>query len=508
MPWRPAASAVRGPAGIALFAGSLAVALRVPFLHDPPYTDEGGLLVVAAHWHAGGPFLYGRFFVDRPPVLLLLFRLSTALGGLVALRILGLLLVLISVLCAGRAGGLLGGRRGSAVGSVVTAALLADPRLGTREIDAETVGVPLVLLSVVLALEAVRRTTPAARTALLLAAGASGSCALLVKQNLADGLVFAVVLALGTRATRVVSVLLGASVPLGVAVGWSATGPGARGLWYALYGFRIAGANSLFGTSEATRLVRLHDLLLAALLSGLAALVAFSVATLLRRRPDRVTVALLAMLVTEIAGAAGGGYYWTHYLIALVPATVLLAARAVADLRRPWPLALLAALALGSSTVAVVAAAAHPAGTTEVAALSSWLDRVQRPGDSAVVLYGEASVFDATRLRPAYPFLWTLPQRVLDPHLTRLVRTLDGPRGPTYVVVRMPLDPWGQDPHHRVRRALARHYRPAARVGTDRIYVTRRDARLQRRTAAHPPPPRERATGARAPARAPSPLAP
>ena len=90
-----------------------------------------------------------------------------------------------------------------------------------------------------------------------------------------------------------------------------------------------------------------------------------------------------------------------------------------------------------------------------------------------MVLYGEASLFESTRLRPAYPYLWTLPLRVLDPHLTLLVRTLDGSPGPTFVVVRSDLDSWGMDPRGRVARALARHYRLAAHVAGNTIYRRR-----------------------------------
>jgi hypothetical protein len=126
----------------AVLAGSLAVGLRLPFVHDLPYTDEGGLLVVADHWHTGGPYLYGPLFVDRPPLLLAFFRLADDLGGVVSLRLLGLGLVAVAVACATRAGTLLGGTRGAVAASLTCAALLADPLLGTREVDAETVGVP------------------------------------------------------------------------------------------------------------------------------------------------------------------------------------------------------------------------------------------------------------------------------------------------------------------------------------------------------------------------------
>jgi hypothetical protein len=90
-----------------------------------------------------------------------------------------------------------------------------------------------------------------------------------------------------------------------------------------------------------------------------------------------------------------------------------------------------------------------------------------------VVLYGKASLFESTTLRPAYPFLWTLPQRVLDPHLDRLVRSLEGPDRATFVVVRMDVDAYGQDPRGRVPRALDEGYREVADVCDDAIYVRR-----------------------------------
>jgi len=181
------------------------------------------------------------------------------------------------------------------------------------------------------------------------------------------------------------------------------------------------------------------------------------------------------MLATEMLGVAGGGYYWTHYLIGLIPATCLLVGRACAHATRARLLIglVVSSLLLSVAHVAVAATrtATPPGG--EVGTLTTWLTRSERPRDSAVVLYGEAALFDTTRLRPAYPFLWTLPQRVLDPHLNRLVRTLDRSDRPTYVVVRSSLDPWAQDPHGRVRRALERHYTLAAHVCTDSVYLRR-----------------------------------
>jgi hypothetical protein len=484
-PLRRAVRSVRNPVGAAVLAGSFAVALRLPFVHDVPYTDEGGLLVVAGRWHPGGPFLYGQLFVDRPPLLLLFFRLAWALGGVVPLRLLGLVLVVGAVLAAARAGHLLGASRGAVAAGVTCAALLANPQLGTREVDAETVGVPLVLLAALLSLEAVRRAPGRQRLLLLLAAGWAGAGALLVKQNLADGLAFATVLVAGSAiasrgsisrtAGEVGALVLGGALPVGATVAWSAASSRPAGLWFAVYGFRIAARGPLFAESSTAQEARLDGLTQAALVSGMLVVLALAMATLLRRRPDAATVALLAMLLVEVVGVAGGGYYWSHYLIGMVAATSLLVGRAVAAVSRPWLLGLAVGATLASSTTEVAAIAAHPtpADRTEVGALTTWLDRVERPGETAVVLYGEASLFEDTRLLPAYPYLWTLPQRVLDPHLTLLVRTLDRSPGPTFVVVRSTLNSWGLDAHGRVGRALALHYRLAAHVAGDSIYLRR-----------------------------------
>jgi hypothetical protein len=155
-----------------------------------------------------------------------------------------------------------------------------------------------------------------------------------------------------------------------------------------------------------------------------------------------------------------------------VPAICLLAARAAA-VERPWRWVRLGvASCLVSTVVAVVTAGVqdHPAAS-QVSVLGAWLRVSRHPGDSGVVLFGQAGVLEAARLTPAYPFLWTLPQRVLDPHLGRLVRTLDGSRSPTWVVVRSTLDPWGEDPRGRVPRALHHHYRRVGDVCGSTIYL-------------------------------------
>jgi hypothetical protein len=54
----------------------LSFLLRAPYLGTPLGVDEGGLAYVAQNWSQHGDFLYGPYWLDRPSLLVLLFRLA------------------------------------------------------------------------------------------------------------------------------------------------------------------------------------------------------------------------------------------------------------------------------------------------------------------------------------------------------------------------------------------------------------------------------------------------
>ena len=93
-----------------------AVLLRLPLLGAAEGNDEGGYLAVAHQWHQAGGSLYGRYWVDRPPLLITLFQLADSLGGLTALRLLGALAAGAAVLGVAATAGQVGGRRSAASG--------------------------------------------------------------------------------------------------------------------------------------------------------------------------------------------------------------------------------------------------------------------------------------------------------------------------------------------------------------------------------------------------------
>src|SRR4051812_44099923 len=161
------------------------VAARLPFVARPLSPDEGGFLMLAAQWSPGSS-LYGDYWVDRPPLLIGLFGLAGHLGGAVGLRALGIVAVGAAVLLAGAVGRVAAPeRRWAPTLTAATAAVfLTTPLFGTREVNGELLATPFVLgglLAVLLALREERRVP--VRWAV---AGALATCAVAVKQNMAE----------------------------------------------------------------------------------------------------------------------------------------------------------------------------------------------------------------------------------------------------------------------------------------------------------------------------------
>ena len=482
----------RTPIGIVALAIVLAIALRAPFLELLPFPDEAGLLIVASNWHEGGTNLYGTLFVDRPPLLLLFYQFADALGGIEAARLLGLLAAAVLVGAAGWAGQSIAGRRGTAWGALVAAALIANPAMGTSEINAELVGAPLTMLSCALLLAGLRRPlAPRRRGLLVFAAGSVGAAALLVKQNLLDALVFGVALALAAglsgawpwSRTRAVLLMgfLGAAIPVAITLVWAATeGPGLGSLWYTLVQFRIDASGVVATHASPANQARMLALGLLAFSSGLVLLVGIAAAALWRplRRRDPLVVATTAMVLWEIVGIVGGGSYWPHYLVGLVPGAVLLAADMAAGqafARRAGVVALVFALA--SSVVSTGVSAGTAARAQQVphrsVGLATWLREAHAPGDSGVVLYGNANLLLDAGLRPGSQQLWSLPARTIDPQLLQLNADLLGATPPTWVIQVMPVNTWGLDPEHRLMATLSLSYRKVAEVCGFPVYLHR-----------------------------------
>lgn len=450
----------------------LALLLRAPSLSAFAYPDEGGLLLVARQWHDGGPGLYGDLWVDRPPLLLAFWKVAAALGGVPAARVLTMLWVATLVVLAAWVGRLVGGPRGARWTAFLAAVLASSPLLGATEVDAELLGAPLILLACGAALRTSPPATPRAQAAWALLAGVSGAAALLVKQNLADGLVFAAALAgaggLTRRwsrgaALRVLSLgVVGAAVVVAATLTWAvAAGDGIGDLAATLFGFRVHAARVIAQGSTSAPESRLLRLIAASIASGLVAVLLVAAGPMRRGllRGQPVAFATTAMTLVGLVGIAAGGSFWQHYLLQLLPAAVLAAAVTSADGRRVVASRAILAMATISAVVAVALAPVVVPRHHE-SRLVDWLARARHPHDSGLVTYGQANIVEAARLHPApYPYLWSLPVRAQDPRLVRLARTLTGPDAPTWLVEWLPVDTWGLDPTGMLAHVIAREYR-------------------------------------------------
>ncbi|WP_244929833.1 hypothetical protein [Nocardioides sp. W7] len=438
----------------------------VPFMGRTLSPDEGGMLIVGGQW-APGSSLYGDYWVDRPPVLVALFALADGAGGAWALRTMGVLAVLASVALAGLVGRLAvpSSRSAPLLTAGAAAALVATPLFGGGAVNGELLGLPFLLAGIAAVLRSRMATSWRGGFGWALLAGVAGACGAMVKQNLVDVFVLlAALVVLQWRPRRGESTVgsrtlagsvVGALAAVGVAVSLAAlrgTDPGP--LWEAVVSFRGEAAAKIVSAATETTTRRLLGMIGALLASGAPFLIAALI--LATRRPVReagdspgpgdLRWPALAVLSWELLAAYVSGSYWLHYLTALVPGVVLVAAAAAQ--RRPRRTRLLTtayAVTAISTAIAIAFVAVRPMERPEEPVISYLQDKV-RPGDTGMVAFGAANILQASGLRSPYPDLWSLPVRVRDPRLERLAGVLAGPERPTWLVVAgRSLDTWGID---------------------------------------------------------------
>jgi hypothetical protein len=459
------------------------VALRLPLLDRAATPDEGGFLVVASQWHVGGSSLYGDYWVDRPPLLIGIFRFADLAGGLVALRLIGALAAAATVAVLASTADRAWGRRAAAPTAVVAAALLITPLFGSEVVNGELLAAPFVALGLRMAVEAVQTDDPLVARGAALATGLVAMLALMVKQNMADVVVFALVcwvVAWRTRRLkgRTCSDLLalaavGGAVGYAVVMLWAmAHGTSPLAVYEATYPFRLHADEVIAATPNPMTGIRLDRLSASLLLSGAPlVLAAFGALAVRRTRQAPVVWALLAAGAYAAVSIMSGGSYWLHYLVQAVP-VVALAAGAVATV--PWNRTVLLTRVLVSvvvvsavtTLVAVLATPTPAPGATVGRALAV----AARPGDTVLSAFGDADILETTGMSSPYPYLWSLPSRTLDPDMTLLRGVLSGPRAPTWIVTRGSVT-LGRLRTHGVAAMVESRYRVVARLCGRTVYL-------------------------------------
>lgn len=472
-----------------LLTCGVVVVVRLVLVIPPLRPDEAGYLMSARQWHSDGEFAYGDYYVDRPPLLMLLFRLAALTDWDRAIRLVAVPFAVLLVVAAARAALLVAGPRAGAWAAFVAGAFAVSPAVGADPADGELFAAPLVMASVALALAAWQHPDVRGRLVRALAAGLLAAAASLVKQNFLEGFVFAAVLAavearrsrrLTARGRDLLGGLAAGSALLYMAA-WVWTLAGGRsgvGLWTDLAAFRQEALEVIWAGNVSAPVHRGVLLAGLALVSGMAGIGA----TWLMRRsaPSPEDRAVTACLCFGLVAVLAGGSYWPHYLLQLAPAlalaTGLVAVRGGRPGRRMrrW-----ASFAAGSALVGVLGLVAAQVTLPVVTAhqrTGEWLAESSRRGDTAVVAYGSPSILEAADLASPYPYLWSLPMRVRDPRQELLRSVLAGPRAPTWWVVVIPVDSWGIDRGGRLRGLVGGSYTRVATVCGAEVWL-REDAR-------------------------------
>lgn len=446
---------------------ALTLLLRAPWFDAPLGRDEGGVALVARNWHGGGPFAYGSWFLDRPPLLPALYKLVG--DGVVGIRVLGAVasasLVVLSTLLAVR----LGGRRAAPWAAVISGAIASSYAIRAVFTPAELLAaVPSCASILVLVIGLEKR-----RLWWFAGAGALAASALLVKQSFGDALVAGVVVLVASKLLglawrdslrRAAAYGGGVAAVAGALVVWAwLTHVSAHAVWYALFGFRLDAVSALAGPGAEGRLSKLGSPFLA---SGLAVAMLFAVVGIarLRGRP-LVRIALASWILAAIVGIVLGGSYWPHYLIALGPGTAIGAAFVFSRYRWVGALAVCAMVLPGARDVArVMRTDSADQLQTSAVTIGHYLRARALPGETAYVLYAKVNVLYYAGLRAPFPYNWSLMMRAVPGAQDRLRSLLASNGRPTWVVKADRPRAFQLDKSGVTNRLLQTHYRRVATV--------------------------------------------
>jgi hypothetical protein len=429
--------------------------------------------MVARAWHQSHPFPYGPYFLDRPPLLVLAYRLANDAAGATGVRILGMIAASLAVIMCTLLATRVAGPRAALPAALLAAALASSVVLDSVFTPAELLAAVPSAASVLLLLSALERGK--GFSCQLAGAGAAAAAALMIKQSFGDALVAGVagllIAAWGVpwrrTAERAAAYAAGMTGVAAGVIGWESLAHTAHrspdSVDYALAGFRLDAVHFLTHGGVGTRLATMGS---AAIGSGLAlaALVAIAGIVTLRRR--RITAGVLAAwLGAGLAGVIGGGSYWAHYLIELVPVTVVGVAAVVAWRPRAGAALCAAAVAIGVTMNVGNAALGRPAQYQHGAVvLGDYLRDRALPGDTAYVLYAKVNALFYSGLPSPFPYHWSLMMASVPNAEQQLRSLLASPRRPTWIVEAQKPTAFGLDRSGETARLLARHYRRATRL--------------------------------------------
>ncbi len=452
-----------------LLCSALCVGLRLPFINVPLNIDEGGDSFVAQSWGTTQGSMYGGSWLDRPPLLVVLYKLGVV-GGDLGVRLLGMgaaiLLVAGTMLIAHNISGLRAARITGVIAAIMSSSVVLGAVFTSNEILA-TVPVTYSILALLYARESQR-----ARHWLFLA-GFLASCALLIKQSFADVLVAGAVFLFVSWTTRDRSRFTFAWIPwwiAGVVTPLIATlawfhfySVGIRQFLYAVAGFRIDSLADQATNAPSASYMFVHLGLPILIASGCLIPLPWAISWLLKRRTDpQVSLTLAVWLVVGALGIAGGGNYFPHYFIQPLAALTVLSGCAIAASKRRYLGAVTAAsflvLAIGNIVVGTTLVKMDPPQQRTLA-VAKYLRGNAHSNDSLYVMYARANLLYYADMKSPYPYAWSMMVRAV-PNAERDLRAvLQSPYDrPTWIVEWQGPTSLGMDVSGETRQLLQENY--------------------------------------------------
>ncbi len=485
----------------------LGVLVRLPFLHVPLITDEGGY-AYTTHYGLNGKVLYRLLWFDRTQGILWVYRLifQTLGRSVVAIRLFAALYNAGSALAVYSIGRRLAGKRTGLLAALLYALFSVMPHVQGFTANAELfMTLPaLISLALLLPLDAVRlradepltsrwNSTAARR---ILASGVCAGIAVIIKPaEIAAAIIAGFLLVrapLWRRGTWRAAVRPLIVLGVGVAVGVLPAvidGFARDGRAYLREVLLYRGATESIVSPHAIGRIG-HSLWNSLVVGGdvlpLVILTALALTVYRGALPRDARRLAPVWFGASLFGIALGGNWFTHYFFQLLPPLAIYAALAVraAVLEGAVPRWRQRLVTVMSVSVLLTAAYAGHYFVAQPAQISwglyhdrayqaqdglvAYIKANTRPNDRIYVAFEGPEIYYLSERQSVFPVLWRQPLLSDPATFDRLLMTLDTPAGPEYII---DLDaPRLQRAHEQLRPILQRRYELVAIIQGVQVY--------------------------------------
>lgn len=458
--------------------------LKLSVISIPLGIDEAGAQLIASHWASTNGSLYGQYWIDRPPVLLVIHFIA-AIFGSIGLRILAAVSSFLTAYLIYKITLLVSDKRSARTSFALAVLLLSSGALGSSFAPGEIFAVLPATASVFLLIKSVKDKY---QHSYMFFAGLLAAVAILTKQSFIDALVAGSVFLVSgivwrgaTKFSDAIKPLLiyfcGGAIALVTTLLWAATtSVGIKGFVYAVAGFRADALEAL--TKSAVPMSNRFEML-GGVVIGSGIIIVFCASLLglwALRNTRRIGLTIFTWFLACMFGVLGGGYYWPHYLIQLIPVLTVLTGVGINAQRVKVRLLLIVLISI--PTIMMVDVTQDKIERrNEVKNISAYLQDHAQPKDTLYVMYARANLAYYSKLSSPFPYLWSsmlIAKKDAEP---KLQRWLSSSTCPTWIVLWQKPTSFGLDKNGVTRRVLRNNYVKVAKVDGKQILQSNGECR-------------------------------